>query len=101
MLNRNLALITEEAGEVLQLVGKTYRFGPDSYKPSDPNQISNRELLILECMDLYAVLHKFLTDEGVDSVVLDEHIALRTERELEYRNLELLNQEAMDKALNG
>jgi NTP pyrophosphatase (non-canonical NTP hydrolase) len=44
--------VVEEAGEVLQAIGKYKRFGPDEYSPYDNDRITNRETLCVELDDL-------------------------------------------------
>ena len=39
-----LAMLAEECGEVIQMVGKILRHGYDSYHPADPNT-TNKQLL--------------------------------------------------------
>lgn len=50
-----LAMLAEECGEVIQMIGKILRHGLDSYHPSDP-AVSNRLLLTRELVDLEAVV---------------------------------------------
>lgn len=52
--NYILATLTEEAGEVSQIVGKCQRFGLDDYHPKTGN-VPNRELMRREVNDLIAV----------------------------------------------
>lgn len=47
-----LALLAEEAAEVIQVVGKILRHGYESYHPADPCGPSNRQLLEKEMGDL-------------------------------------------------
>ncbi len=47
-----LALLAEEAGEVVQIVNKIIRHGYESYNPFDDNQRTNRSLLEKELGDL-------------------------------------------------
>jgi NTP pyrophosphatase (non-canonical NTP hydrolase) len=49
-----LAMLAEECGEVIQVVGKILRHGYDSYHPANPS-VTNRMLLGQELTDLYAV----------------------------------------------
>lgn len=64
-----LAMLAEEAGEIVQMVGKILRHGYSSYHPKDPNQKPNRELLRREIIDLLAVVR--LMGENGD---IDDHI---------------------------
>ena len=50
-----LAMLAEECGEVIQMVGKMLRHGYDSHHPSDP-AVSNRLLLTRELVDLESVV---------------------------------------------
>ncbi len=50
-----LAMLAEECGEVIQMVGKILRHGYDSYHPVNP-RVSNRDLLAKELRDVNAVL---------------------------------------------
>ncbi len=54
-----LALLAEECGEVVQVIGKILRHGYESYHPNGHS--SNRELLTNELGDLYAAI-KMMTD---------------------------------------
>jgi NTP pyrophosphatase (non-canonical NTP hydrolase) len=47
-----LALLAEEAGEVIQIVGKILRHGYDSCSPFDETKTTNKELLEKEIGDL-------------------------------------------------
>lgn len=47
-----LALIMEEAGEVVQVIGKILRHGYESFSPFDQEQTTNRALLEREIGDL-------------------------------------------------
>ena len=49
-----LAMLAEEAGEIIQVVGKILRHGLDSYHPDDP-ETTNSMLLTKELTDLAAV----------------------------------------------
>lgn len=50
-----LALLAEECGEVIQVVGKILRHGYESYHPDNPS-ISNRQLLEKEIGDVRAAV---------------------------------------------
>lgn len=60
-----LALLMEECGEVVQVIGKILRHGYDSCNPLDPESPSNRELLERE-----------LGDVGAAQLMLEESGAL-------------------------
>lgn len=51
-----LALLSEECGEVVQIVGKILRHGYESHNPFDPQKRSNRSLLEKEIGDVCAAM---------------------------------------------
>jgi NTP pyrophosphatase (non-canonical NTP hydrolase) len=52
-LDEKLGYLVEEAGEVLAAVGKTLRWGVESYNPDlGPESESNREWILRELDDL-------------------------------------------------
>jgi NTP pyrophosphatase (non-canonical NTP hydrolase) len=51
-----LAMLIEEAGEVIQAATKILRHGYDSYHPKDPKLTSNRIQLQEELVDLLSVM---------------------------------------------
>ncbi len=57
-----LALLLEEASEVIQVVGKTLRHGEDSYHPNTP-EITNKMLLEEEIADFFLAV-TLMTQEG-------------------------------------
>ena len=70
-----LAMLAEEAGEIVQAVGKILRHGFDSYHPENP-QTTNRMLLEGEINDLYAVVGLLAVAGDIqDCSALDEHIS--------------------------
>jgi hypothetical protein len=59
-----LAMLAEECGEVIQIIGKILRHGYDSYHPDRPH-ITNRELLQRELTDLAAVENQIHAQDRV------------------------------------
>ena len=59
-----LAMLAEECGEVIHIVGKILRHGYDSYHPADPT-VTNRDLLGRELTDL-------LAGNGDDVILLEQ-----------------------------
>lgn len=51
-----LALLAEECGEVIQVVGKILRHGLNSTHPNDPGGPDNRDLLAKELGDVRAAV---------------------------------------------
>lgn len=50
-----LAILSEECGEVIQVIGKIMRHGYNSWHPNSPNE-TNRDLLQKELEDLASVI---------------------------------------------
>ena len=77
-----LAMLAEECGEVIQIVGKILRQGYEGYHPDDMLRTTNRRLLRNELTDVLAV-----ADELVDSGdILDcdhEDVDLAWQRKLQ------------------
>lgn len=51
-----LALLSEECGEVVQVIGKCLRHGPLNFHPDDADQTSNRAILAKELGDVFAAV---------------------------------------------
>lgn len=79
-----LAILAEEAGEVVQIIGKILRHGYESYNPFDPNKISNRELLQKEIADLICSV-KMLSDTGdISESTMEKLLDLRLHSKKKY-----------------
>ena len=66
--SERLAILMEECGEVIQIIGKILRHG---YSSSDPNiikpyQITNRDLLTHEVADILAITELMTTTSDLD-----------------------------------
>lgn len=66
-----LAMLAEECGEVIQIVGKILRHGYSSAHPDRPH-VSNRELLGRELTDLYAVASSLCRDNVPEGSLHDQ-----------------------------
>lgn len=53
-----LAMLAEECGEVIQIIGKILRHGYKSFHPDAPNGPRNREMLMQELGDVNAILDR-------------------------------------------
>lgn len=58
-----LAMLAEECGEVIQVIGKILRHGYDSFHPADPS-VTNRDLLGRELTDLLTVAASLCRGQG-------------------------------------
>lgn len=82
-----LAMLIEEAGEIVQIGCKIMRHGYDSYHPREPS-ISNRELLDEELTDLLAIAKRMV---GVGDIEGDYELAdinARWKRKLRYTHFQ-------------
>ena len=64
-----LAMLAEECGEVIQVVGKILRHGYDSYHPDQAGKApqfryTNRDMLTHELSDLFAVIEMMDADHA-------------------------------------
>jgi NTP pyrophosphatase (non-canonical NTP hydrolase) len=69
-----LAMLAEECGEVIQIVGKILRHGYDCYHPEDPTK-TNRQLLGRELTDLYAVASSLCRDRVPEGSLHEQNLA--------------------------
>lgn len=61
-----LYMLAEEAGEIVQMVGKILRHGYENYHPDDPIKKTNREHLTSELNDLNGVLFGMCKYQDLD-----------------------------------
>lgn len=74
-----LALLMEECGEVVQVIGKILRHGYDSRNPLEPESPTNRELLERELGDVGAA--QLMLEESGDLIWTE--IRMHAKRKLE------------------
>jgi NTP pyrophosphatase (non-canonical NTP hydrolase) len=63
-----LALLAEECGEVVQIIGKVLRHGYDSRHPSAMDGPDNRAMLIKELGDLRAAILLMVGEGDIDEI---------------------------------
>lgn len=82
--SERLAMLAEECGEVIQVIGKVLRHGYESYHPDDGQRETNRDSLIEEIHDVFAVL--WMMNRQEDLVLPEVNVWLqgRVERKLRY-----------------
>jgi hypothetical protein len=61
-----LYMLAEEAGEIVQIVGKILRHGYESYHPSDPLRTTNQILLQNELNDLICIVNRMNLVNDID-----------------------------------
>ena len=59
-----VAMLSEECGEVVQVIGKIQRHGFQSFNPFEAIRMTNVDLLRKECLDILAVM-TMMESEGV------------------------------------
>lgn len=57
--------LMEEMGELLQVLGKAKRFGPESFHPDDPDKTTNKVLIGKEMEDVLKRLKEFAIDWNI------------------------------------
>lgn len=95
-----LAILAEEAGEVIQMVGKVLRHGYHSHHPDTPS-ISNRALLAEEVGDLRAVIDDMSAVHNDFDAALVEHRRRSKLRRLDAGSLYLHHQHDDEESRNG
>ena len=80
-----LAMLAEEAGEIVQIVGKILRHGYESYHPDDPNKKQNRWILQDEINDLAGVVYGMQAAADLSVMTMQEHHRITAwQRKLKY-----------------
>jgi len=77
-----LAMLAEEAAEVVLIVGKILRHGYESYHPDDPTT-TNRELLRQEITDFMGVKWAMVGYDDIDTTT-HEQVKAAWEKKLRY-----------------
>lgn len=72
-----LALLSEEMGEVQQIIGKITRHGYESRNPLVTNSLSNREKLAEELGDLEFAISLLKRAADIDSVAVEERVTYK------------------------
>lgn len=77
-----LAMLAEECGEVIAVIGKILRHGYDSHHPDNP-AITNKDLLAGELADVHAVV-KAMKWEELKEYSCEDVIGSRWKKKLRY-----------------
>lgn len=85
-----LAMLAEECGEVIHIVGKILRHGYDSYHPNDPTT-TNRTMLGRELTDLIAVAASLCRDKVPEGSLHDQDLAWNKKLRYAHHQEELNN----------
>lgn len=81
-----LALLAEECGEVIQIIGKILRHGYESYHPSDEFKNLNRKLLQKEIGHVKNAVNMMVKADDVDKDSIQGHCDLKSGDILKYLN---------------
>lgn len=79
-----LALLSEECGEVIHIIGKIIRHGYNSFNPFDKERITNRELLEEELGDIQAAIQLMVDNKDITQEEIDAHKEIKTENVQQY-----------------
>jgi hypothetical protein len=79
-----LALLAEECGEVVQVIGKILRHGLESTHPNAAPIETNRYLLQKECGDLWAAMDLLAANGVIDSKAVAQHSTYKLRRVFQY-----------------
>lgn len=90
-----LAMLSEEAGEIVQAVGKILRHGYDSHHPAAP-ETSNRFMLEREIADFQTVVSMMVLGMDIDPGKISVRGAVSAERKLRYSHHQRLPQPPLD-----
>lgn len=79
-----LAVLSEEMGEVQQVVGKILRHGYESYNPFDELKTTNRVLLEKELADLQCAMSLLFGAKDLSIQAVDLNVAERFKSKYKY-----------------
>lgn len=79
-----LAMLAEEAAEIIQIVGKILRHGYESHHPKDPSHITNRATLEYEIADLKSVVAAMGNAGDIDLGNIDDMADSAWQRKLDF-----------------
>lgn len=79
-----LAILAEEMGEAIQIIGKTIRHGYEAYNPFDVKATSNRQLLELELGDVLFAIDLMVNAGDLDLQAIESRRKIKPERVAPY-----------------
>jgi NTP pyrophosphatase (non-canonical NTP hydrolase) len=68
-----LALLSEECGEVVKIIGKIIRHGYESFNPFDEGETTNRDLLKSELGDVLFAMRLMSANHDVDETIIQAY----------------------------
>lgn len=82
-----LDLLQEECSEIIQIISKIRRFGPDSYHPEDQTQRPNKLLLTDEIGDFEVLVNWLINSGAISEEDIDARMEYKIEKLKKYTNL--------------
>lgn len=79
-----LALLAEEAGELIQAINKTIRHGYDSHNPDKPSDGTNREQICRELGDLSFSIELMVRSYDLDEGMIELYRVIAKRKKLKY-----------------
>lgn len=87
-----LALLAEEMGEAIQVVGKVLRHGYESHNPNDPAHTTNRQLLMHELGDVRHSVERMCDADDVSKQIIGVRAHMKGKRVQQYLHHQPTNQ---------
>jgi NTP pyrophosphatase (non-canonical NTP hydrolase) len=88
-----LAMLSEEAGEIVQIIGKIFRHGYDSMHPMELNtQIDNRRNLCKELGDLVGVMRAMVRAGELSAPRIEGYAEQKWRNALRYTHHQEVNE---------
>jgi len=81
-----LTILQEECAEVIQIVSKIFRFGPEDWHPDDLYKVQNKDRLVHELADILTVID-LLKENGFLERMRDES-EIKKLKELKIKKIE-------------
>lgn len=79
-----LAMLSEECGEVVQIIGKILRHGYKSYHPDDPDKTPNSLHLEREIEDVLVVVNMMIRAGDIRSTLVHKNYNEARARKMKY-----------------
>jgi NTP pyrophosphatase (non-canonical NTP hydrolase) len=79
-----LIMMAEECGEVVQMIGKVLRHGPENYHPADVDRVTNISLFREEVVDILAIYDMLIESGDILNKITQDEIIARKRKKLKY-----------------
>lgn len=85
-----LALLAEEMGEAIQIIGKILRHGYDSYNPTIHNSPTNTQFLELEMGDVIYAMGLMTAANDISLEEIEKRVEVKLNRDNYFHHQEIL-----------